>query len=346
MTERENQGDTAVLCSIDGRSFVFVLVSLFCWHHNSLTMTEIMDDRMTERENQGDTAVLCSIDGTIVGMMAVADTVKSEAHLAVYQLRKMGLQVVLLTGDNQKTAKAIAKQVGIAKVYAEVLPSHKVRKVKHLQASGLKVAMVGDGVNDSPALAQAEVGIAIGTGTDVAVEAADVVLIQNDLLNVYAAIKLSKMTVRRIHINFMFACFYNLIGIPIAAGVFSPFGVTLRPWMASAAMAASSVSVVASSLLLKTRFFGFRKPRKENLLTQEYFKKCAVDQDNDDISLHRGDDWENPQRQQPRQNSNNSRWSNWLRTTGPATPDQRSLLDAIDISDGDDGHIEIQATAV
>nr|XP_021142531.1 copper-transporting ATPase 2 isoform X4 [Columba livia]XP_021142532.1 copper-transporting ATPase 2 isoform X4 [Columba livia]XP_021142533.1 copper-transporting ATPase 2 isoform X4 [Columba livia]XP_021142534.1 copper-transporting ATPase 2 isoform X4 [Columba livia]XP_021142535.1 copper-transporting ATPase 2 isoform X4 [Columba livia] len=251
---------------------------------NGLHIANDVNDAMTDHEMKGQTAILVAIDGVLCGMIAIADTVKQEAALAVHTLKNMGIDVVLITGDNRKTAKAIATQVGIKKVFAEVLPSHKVAKVQELQNGRRKVAMVGDGVNDSPALARADVGIAIGTGTDVAIEAADVVLIRNDLLDVVASIHLSKRTVRRIRINLILALIYNLLGIPIAAGVFMPVGLVLQPWMGSAAMAASSVSVVLSSLQLKC----YKKPDMESYEAQAqgHMKPLSPSQ----VSVHIGMD--------------------------------------------------------
>uniref|UniRef100_A0A2K5C732 Copper-transporting ATPase 2 n=1 Tax=Aotus nancymaae TaxID=37293 RepID=A0A2K5C732_AOTNA len=251
---------------------------------NGLTISSDVSDAMTDHEMKGQTAILVAIDGVLCGMIAIADAVKQEAALAVHTLQSMGVDVVLITGDNRKTARAIATQVGINKVFAEVLPSHKVAKVQELQNEGKKVAMVGDGVNDSPALAQADMGVAIGTGTDVAIEAADVVLIRNDLLDVVASIHLSKRTVRRIRINLVLALIYNLVGIPIAAGVFMPIGIVLQPWMGSAAMAASSVSVVLSSLQLKC----YKKPDLERYEAQVHgrMKPLTASQ----VSVHIGMD--------------------------------------------------------
>ncbi|XP_038577483.1 copper-transporting ATPase 2 [Micropterus salmoides] len=243
-----------------------------------------VDAAMSSHETKGQTAILVAIDGVLCAMFAIADTVKAESALAVHTLNSLGIEVVMITGDNRRTAKAIAAQVGIRKVFAEVLPSHKVAKVQELQDQGLRVAMVGDGVNDSPALARADVGIAIGTGTDVAIEAADIVLIKNDLLDVVASIELSKKTVRRIRINFVFALIYNLLGIPIAAGVFMPVGLVLQPWMGSAAMAASSVSVVLSSLLLRM----YKKTSVE--LYEVRVRGCMRSLRSSQISTHLGVD--------------------------------------------------------
>lgn len=202
-------------------------------------------DGMTALEEAGKTVLLLAVDGQYAGMLAVSDQVKDSSRQAVARLKELGLRVVMITGDNERTAKSIAAEVGIDEVLAEVLPEGKAAEVKRLQEQGRKVAMVGDGINDAPALAMADVGIAIGTGTDVAMEAADVTLMRGDLEGVPDAILMSKRTMRNIKQNLFWALAYNSIGIPVAAAGF------LAPWLAGAAMALSSVSVVLNALRLQ-----------------------------------------------------------------------------------------------
>ena len=207
-------------------------------------------DKLAE---EGKTPLFVSIDDNYAGVIAVADTVKPSSRSAIEKLHELGITVAMITGDNTKTAAAIAKQVGIDKVLAEVLPQDKANEVRKLQAEGKRVAMVGDGINDAPALAQADIGIAIGSGTDVAMESADIVLMRSDLNDVPTAIKLSKATIRNIKQNLFWAFGYNVIGIPIAAGLLYIFGgPLLNPIFAAAAMSLSSVSVLTNALRLKT----------------------------------------------------------------------------------------------
>ncbi|MFH0358083.1 heavy metal translocating P-type ATPase [Streptococcus sp. P25B114] len=204
--------------------------------------------------NQAKTPVYLAADGHLLVVIAIADQVKPSSHAAIQALHQMGLEVVMLTGDNEKTAQAIADQVGIDTVISQVLPEDKANQVKALQAQGKQVAMVGDGINDAPALAQAEVGIAIGSGTDVAIETADLVLMHSDLMDVPKAVRLSQLTMKTIKQNLFWAFAYNVIGIPIAMGLLHLFGgPLLNPMLAGAAMALSSVSVLLNALRLRTR---------------------------------------------------------------------------------------------
>lgn len=203
-------------------------------------------------EDAGKTAVFVAVDGRLQGLIGIADTIKPSSPAAIRAMQRMGLEVVMLTGDNRRTAEAIAQQVGIRRILAEVRPDQKADTVKKLQAEGKVVAMVGDGINDAPALAQADVGLAIGTGTDVAIAASDITLISGDLQGIVTAIKLSRATMRNIRQNLFFAFAYNVAGIPLAAGILFPFfGWLLNPIIAGAAMAFSSVSVVSNALRLR-----------------------------------------------------------------------------------------------
>lgn len=213
---------------------------------------ERLNRKLERLESQGKTAMILATKEAVVGTVAVADTVKETSKEAIEALKKRGTEVWMITGDNQRTAQAIAAQVGITNVLAEVLPEDKAANVKRIQESGKTVAMVGDGINDAPALAQADLGIAMGSGTDVAMETGGIVIIKNDLRDVVKAIELSKATVGKIRQNMFFALFYNVAGIPIAARIFAFAGLVLKPELAGIAMALSSVSVVVNSLLLRT----------------------------------------------------------------------------------------------
>lgn len=235
--------------SIDGTMYYFGNRKLMDRENIATTDSE---SRLQKLEEAGKTAMLLADAHKLLGIIAVADTVKETSKEAVVQLRSMGIEVYMITGDNKRTALAIGKSVGIEFVFAEVLPEQKASEVKKLQQQGKKVAMVGDGINDSPALAQANLGIAMGSGTDIAIETGGIVLVKNDLRDVVTAIKLSRATVNKIKQNLFFALFYNIIGIPIAARLFVHWGIELRPELAGLAMAFSSVSVVTNSLLLKS----------------------------------------------------------------------------------------------
>ncbi len=202
--------------------------------------------------NEGKTLMILAVNGKIAGVAAAADTVKKSAFIAIQRMKELGLEVVMITGDNKKTAEVIGKKLGIDRIFAEVLPEDKAKYVKQLQDEGKFVAMVGDGVNDAPALAQADIGIAIGAGTDVAIETANVVLMKSDPVDILRAIRLSKATVRKMKQNLVWASVYNLLAIPVAAGVLYPsYGITLRPEISALLMSASSIIVAVNAVLLK-----------------------------------------------------------------------------------------------
>ena len=238
-----------IVAAMQGQTILAGNRKLMVEQNISLEEMEPNSDKLAE---EGKTPMYVAIDGKLAGIVAVADVVKQSSYAAIKRLHKMGIEVAMITGDNKKTAAAIAKQVGIGRVLAEVLPGDKSNEVKKLQAEGRKVAMVGDGINDAPALTQADIGIAIGSGTDVAIESADIVLMRSDLMDVPTAILLSKKTVMNIKQNLFWAFAYNTLGIPVAAGVLYLFGGPLmNPMIAAAAMAFSSVSVLANALRLK-----------------------------------------------------------------------------------------------
>ena len=213
---------------------------------------DAFDVKMKGLEEEGKTAMLLAVDNQLAGLITVADTLKEHSAEAVRTLQQMGLEVVMITGDNQRTANAIARQVSVNRVFSEVLPSEKATEIKRLQAEGKVVAMVGDGINDAPALAQANIGITVGSGTDVAIETGDIVLIKNDLRDVVVAIQLSRATMKKIRQNLFWAFFYNIILVPLAAGAFYPIlHVLFNPVYAAAAMASSSVTVVTNASLLR-----------------------------------------------------------------------------------------------
>jgi len=210
------------------------------------------EGRIQKLEHEGKTVMVIAEDKKAIGLIAVADTLKEYSKEAVKALQDMGKDVIMITGDNKRTGEAIGRQLGMTRVLSEVLPEDKAKEIKKLQQGGKKVAMVGDGINDAPALTQADIGIAIGSGTDIAIEAGEIVLIKEDLRDVVTTIDLSRYAMKKIKQNLFWAFFYNTIGIPVAAGILYPFtGWLLSPIIAGAAMAFSSVSVVTNSLTMR-----------------------------------------------------------------------------------------------
>ncbi|NDK19449.1 copper-translocating P-type ATPase [Candidatus Gracilibacteria bacterium] len=244
--------------TVGGKSYIFG-TRLFLEENNIILQTK---ETIESLESDGKTVMLLASEKNIIAFIAVADTIKPTSAEAIARMKELGIAVYMVTGDNARTARAIAAKVGIENVLAEVLPENKAMEVKKLQNTGKKVAMIGDGINDSPALVQADLGIVMGSGADVAMESGGIIIMKNDLRDILTSIELSRQTVGKIRQNMFFALFYNVLGIPVAAGVLSAFGFILKPELAGLAMALSSVSVVTNSLLLKN----FR-PGKRNILS-------------------------------------------------------------------------------
>ncbi len=252
---------------------------------SSAELPEGIRDRAIELSNQGKTPLLFAVDNKVRGIIAVADSIKDDSRQAIEELKGMGIKVIMLTGDNERTAKAIGSQAAVDQVIAGVLPDGKEKVIRDLKREG-KVAMVGDGINDAPALTRANIGIAIGAGADVAIDAADVVLMKSSLTDVSAAIRLSRATLRNIHQNLFWAFFYNSIGIPLAAGCFVALGLTLNPMFGAAAMSLSSFCVVSNALRLnlckvhdpsRDRKIKARKKDKEDMIMSETVRKMDVE---------------------------------------------------------------------
>ena len=231
---------------------------------NHISLPQEAAEGLNRMADEGMTPLLVALEGKFLGVVGVADTVKATSHEAIHAWEKMGVRVIMLTGDNRRTAEAVRQKLGISEVVAEVLPQDKEKKVSELKAQGHKVAMIGDGINDAPALAAADVGMAIGAGTDVAMESADIILMKNDLRDAVTAMRLSRAVIRNIKENLFWAFFYNCIGIPLAAGVLYPaFGIRLNPMFGAAAMSLSSIFVVGNALRLRGFKSGFTPLKKE-----------------------------------------------------------------------------------
>jgi Cu2+-exporting ATPase len=238
-----------VQATVDGKTVLIGTPALFA--ERGVTLSDAVTDHMSALQAQGKTVMLVAVGGQVAGLLAVADRIRPSARETIAALQALGIQVAILTGDNRRTAEEVGKELGVAQVFAEVLPADKAGYVRRLQERGLFTAMVGDGINDAPALAQADLGIAIGAGTGVAIETAQIVLMRSDPLDTLAAIRLSKATVVKMKQNLFWAAIYNLIAIPIAAGVLYPLGILLSPAVAALAMSASSITVATNAVLLK-----------------------------------------------------------------------------------------------